>query len=53
MKNIKNKIVVALFLAAFVLTGCEFGDINEDPRVTAAPINQQLTSLTVSVGFSW
>jgi hypothetical protein len=52
MKNIKNKIVVALFLAAFVLTGCEFGDINEDPsRVTAAPINQQLTSLTVSVGF--
>jgi hypothetical protein len=31
MKNIKNKIVVALFLAAFVLTGCEFGDINEDP----------------------
>jgi hypothetical protein len=37
-KNIKNKIV-ALFLAAFVLTGCEFGDINEDPsRVTAAQL---------------
>lgn len=53
MKNIKNKIVAGLFLVAFVLTGCEFGDINEDPsRVTAVPINQQLTSLTVSVGLA-
>ena len=52
MKNIKNKIVAVLFLVAFVVTGCEFGDINEDPnKVVAAPINQQLTSLTVNVGF--
>ncbi|SHG49677.1 Starch-binding associating with outer membrane [Flavobacterium micromati] len=52
MKNIKNKIVSVLFLAAFVVTGCEFGDINTDPsRVKAAPIAQQLTSLTVNVGF--
>jgi hypothetical protein len=52
MKNIKNKIVSVLFLVAFVVTGCEFGDINEDPSsVVAAPINQQLTSLTVNVGF--
>jgi hypothetical protein len=52
MKNIKNKIVSVLFLAALVVTGCEFGDINQDPsRVKSAPINQQLTSLTVNVGF--
>ncbi|MFV8334511.1 SusD/RagB family nutrient-binding outer membrane lipoprotein [Flavobacterium sp. RSP29] len=52
MKNIKNKIVSVLFLVAFVVTGCEFGDVNEDPSsVVAAPINQQLTSLTVNVGF--
>jgi hypothetical protein len=52
MKNIKNKIVSVLFLVAFVVTGCEFGDINDDPSsIKAAPINQQLTSLTVNVGF--
>jgi hypothetical protein len=52
MKNIKNKIVAALFLVAFVVSGCEFGDTNQDPSsVVAAPINQQLTSLTVNVGF--
>lgn len=52
MKNIKNKIVAALFLVAFVVSGCEFGDTNQDPSsVIAAPINQQLTSLTVNVGF--
>lgn len=52
MKNIKNKIVAALFLVALVVSGCEFGDTNEDPSsVIAAPINQQLTSLTVNVGF--
>lgn len=52
MKNIKNKIITVLFLVALVVTGCEFGDINDDPSsVKAAPINQQLTSLTVNVGF--
>ncbi|MFV8344936.1 SusD/RagB family nutrient-binding outer membrane lipoprotein [Flavobacterium sp. ZB4P13] len=52
MKNIKNKIVSVLFLVAFVVTGCEFGDTNDDPSsIKAAPINQQLTSLTVNVGF--
>ena len=52
MKNIKNKIIAALFLVAFVVSGCDFGDTNEDPSsVIAAPINQQLTSLTVNVGF--
>lgn len=52
MKNIKNKIVAALFLVAFVVSGCEFGDTNQDPSsVISAPINQQLTSLTVNVGF--
>lgn len=52
MKNIKNKIIGALFLVALVVSGCEFGDTNEDPSsVITAPINQQLTSLTVNVGF--
>ncbi|MGL5113388.1 MAG: SusD/RagB family nutrient-binding outer membrane lipoprotein [Flavobacterium sp.] len=52
MKKIKNKIVSALFLVAFVVSGCEFGDTNVDPSsVISAPINQQLTSLTVNVGF--
>ena len=52
MKNIKNKIIGALFLVALVVSGCEFGDTNEDPSsVISAPINQQLTSLTVNVGF--
>lgn len=52
MKKIKSKIVSVLFLVAFVVTGCEFGSVNEDPSsITAAPINQQLTSLTVNVGF--
>lgn len=52
MKNIKNKIIGALFLVALVISGCEFGDTNEDPSsVISAPINQQLTSLTVNVGF--
>lgn len=52
MKKIKNKIVSVLFLVAFVVTGCEFGSTNEDPSsIKAAPINQQLTSLTVNVGF--
>ena len=26
MKNIKNKIIAALFLVAFVVSGCDFGD---------------------------
>ena len=52
MKNLKNKIVSALFIVAFLVSGCEFGDTNVDPSsVVSAPINQQLTSLTVNVGF--
>ena len=52
MKNIKHNIVSILFLVALVVTGCEYGDTNQDPSsVKAAPINQQLTSLTVNIGF--
>jgi hypothetical protein len=52
MKNIKNKIVAVLFLVAILVTGCEFGDTNDSPNsLKAAPIAQQLTSLTVNVGF--
>ncbi|MEY3500553.1 MAG: hypothetical protein RL308_2222 [Bacteroidota bacterium] len=52
MKNIKNKILATVFLVAFLVNGCEFGDTNESPNnLIAAPIAQQLTSLTVNVGF--
>ena len=52
MKNIKNKIVSVLFLVALVVAGCDFSDVNVDPnRIKTAPIAQQLTSLTVNVGF--
>jgi hypothetical protein len=52
MKNIKNKILAAISLVAILVTGCEFGDINDNPSlIVEAPINQQLTSLTVNVGF--
>lgn len=52
MKNIKVSIIASLFLAAFVSSSCEFGDINQDrDNILTAPINQQLTSLTVNVGF--
>lgn len=52
MKNIKKSIIASLFLAAFFTSSCEFGDINQDPdNIIAAPLGQQLTSLTVNVGF--
>lgn len=52
MKNIKNKILATVFLVAFLVNSCEFGDINESPNsLIAAPIAQQLSSLTVNVGF--
>lgn len=52
MKNLKNKVVSALFIVAFLVSGCEFADTNVDPSsVLSAPIDQQLTSLTVNVGF--
>jgi hypothetical protein len=52
MKNIKNKILASILLVAFLMTGCEFGDTNQSPNnLSSAPIAQQLTSLTVSVGF--
>lgn len=52
MKNIKNKILASILLVAFLVTGCEFGDTNENPNsLLNAPIEQQLTSLTVSIGF--
>lgn len=52
MKNIKNKIIAILFLVSFIVSSCEFGDTNESPNnLLLAPINQQLTSLTVNVGF--
>jgi hypothetical protein len=52
MKNIKKTIFVSLFLAAFFTSSCEFGDINQDPdNLIEAPIAQQLSNLTVNVGF--
>ena len=52
MKNMKKSIIASLFLAAFFTSSCEFGDINQDPdNIIAAPLGQQLTSLTVNVGF--
>lgn len=52
MKNIKKSIIATLFLAAFFTSSCEFGDINQDPdNIIASPLGQQLTSLTVNVGF--
>ncbi|MDG2432851.1 SusD/RagB family nutrient-binding outer membrane lipoprotein, partial [Flavobacterium sp.] len=52
MKNLKNKIVSVLFIVAFSVSSCEFEGTNVDKSsVLAAPINQQLTSLTVNVGF--
>ncbi len=52
MKNLKIKLVSALFAAAFLVSGCEYGDTNIDPSsVSTAPINLQLTSLTVNIGF--
>ena len=52
MKNIKNKIVSALFIVAFFMSSCEFEGTNVDPSsVIDAPINLQMTSLTTNVGF--
>lgn len=52
MKNLKNKIVSALFIFAFSISSCDFEGTNLDPSsVIDAPINLQLTSLTVNVGF--
>ncbi|OUD33505.1 SusD/RagB family nutrient-binding outer membrane lipoprotein [Flavobacterium sp. FPG59] len=52
MKKFRNKILSSVFIVALLTSGCEFGDTNIDPSsVSAAPINQQLTSLTVNVGF--
>jgi hypothetical protein len=50
MKNIK--IIATLFLAALFISSCEFKGVNDDPdAVLSAPLNVQLTSLTVNVGF--
>jgi len=52
MKNIKHTVIASLLLAAFMSSSCEFGDLNKDPdSIVSAPINQQLTSLTVNVAF--
>ena len=52
MKNIKKTFIVSLFLAAFLTSSCEFGDLNNDKdNLLSSPIDQQLTSLTVNVGF--
>lgn len=52
MKNIKNTVIASLLLAAFSLSSCDYGNLNKDPdNIVSAPINQQLTSLTVNVGF--
>ncbi|MBC8987038.1 SusD/RagB family nutrient-binding outer membrane lipoprotein [Pedobacter sp. N36a] len=54
MKNIKNIVVIA-FATVGILTASsckKFYDINQDPdSVLSAPIKQQLTSLTVNLGF--
>ena len=52
MKNFKNKILATLVLVAFLVNGCEFEGTNTSPnQILTAPIGQQLTSLTVNVGF--
>jgi hypothetical protein len=52
MKNIKNTVIASLLLAAFSLSSCDYGNLNKDPdSIVLAPINQQLTSLTVNIGF--
>jgi hypothetical protein len=54
MKKIKYKVVVSLFLMGIItMSSCKkFYDINSDPdSVQSAPIEQQLSSLTVNVGF--
>lgn len=54
MKHLKY-IVIASFVMVGILTNSsckKFYDINQDPdALTTAPIEQQLTSLTVNVGF--
>ncbi|WP_395077624.1 SusD/RagB family nutrient-binding outer membrane lipoprotein [Flavobacterium sp.] len=53
MKNIKkSKIIATLFLASLFASSCDYDNTNIDPdSVLSAPINLQLTSLTVNVGF--
>lgn len=52
MKKMKNKIVAILILTAFILHSCAFEGTNVSPNnIVDAPINQQLSSLTVNIGF--
>ncbi|WGQ07901.1 SusD/RagB family nutrient-binding outer membrane lipoprotein [Pedobacter gandavensis] len=54
MKNIKNIVVIAFATVGILATSSckKFFDINQDPdSVLSAPIKQQLTSLTVNLGF--
>ena len=52
MKKFKNKILASLFLVGFLVCGCEFEGTNVNPNLLkTSPINQQLSSLTVNVGF--
>lgn len=52
MKNTKKIIIASLFVAAFFSSSCEFGEINQDPdNLIEAPIAQQLSNLTVNIGF--
>ncbi|OWP79454.1 SusD/RagB family nutrient-binding outer membrane lipoprotein [Flavobacterium oreochromis] len=52
MKNFKIKLISSLLALATFTSACEFGDLNNDPdSLVTAPIEQQLTSLTVNVGF--
>jgi len=54
MKRIKYKVVASLLLVGLItISSCKkFYDINSDPdSVQTAPIEQQLSSLTVNVGF--
>lgn len=52
MKNLKNILIASSLFALFFTTSCEFEGVNNDPdNILEAPIPQQLTSLTVNVGF--
>lgn len=53
MKKLKNKLTLTLLLLSLLASSCsDFFDINDDPdNILSAPINNQLTSLTVGLGY--
>lgn len=52
MKKMKKLTVAVVALTTYFMGSCDFSETNIDPdNVLTAPIAQQLTSLTVNVGF--